>query len=523
MESLVLEIIDKLPHITAKEIKDLQRDFAKKNKMQTLPSKSDILQAYFALLKDGAIEENAGFELLLKKRAIRSMSGIVSVQVLTKPRGCPGQCIFCPNDPSMPKSYIKSEPGASRAFLNQFDPVKQVWNRLQSLTLTGHKPEKIEMIVLGGSRDAYDEEYKESFMKGLYDACNSFGELEITVNNPSSVATLLPLPYQGENISEKELIKIMNQSGTTNESGNIVLPAARLGSRETDGVVESKRAMDIQSKYGFQITNEKQIQNSFSASLKEAIEKNETAKHRIIGLTIETRPDLVNHENCQKWRTYGVTRIEMGVQSTDDEVLKMNKRGHLMKETRDALHILRMYGFKISLHVMPGLYGSCEEKDIQSFITLFSDSYLKPDELKIYPTSVIPGTELYNLWKEGKYTPISTAEIVKIIEMIFREVVPPYTRIKRLIRDIPATEIEAGSSITNLAQLVHERLLKEYRNDNKGGKIKDFYARLYENDELISTEIIGEKPDITSFRNFVSLDTRSREVRHKFLPNSQAK
>ena len=72
----------------------------------------------------------------------------MSVQVLTKPRPCPGQCIFCPNDPLMPKSYIKSEPGAMRAFLNQFDPIKQVYNRLQSLTLTGHNPDKIEMIVL---------------------------------------------------------------------------------------------------------------------------------------------------------------------------------------------------------------------------------------------------------------------------------------------------------------------------------------------------------------------------------------
>ncbi len=142
--------------------------------MQTLPSKSQILSDYFEMVKSGEIEENQLFETFLKKRAIRSSSGIVSVQVLTKPWPCPGRCIFCPNDPTMPKSYIKSEPGAMRAWLNQFDPLRQVWNRLQSLTLTGHKPEKIEMIVLGGSWDVYDFSYQEEFVKWLYDACNTF-------------------------------------------------------------------------------------------------------------------------------------------------------------------------------------------------------------------------------------------------------------------------------------------------------------------------------------------------------------
>ena len=145
---LVYQIISELPTLDSERLKELQRIFAKEQKMRTLPSKSQILQAYFHLVDTGALAKNADFEVLLRKRAIRSLSGIVSVQVLTKPRPCPGQCIFCPNDPAMPKSYIKSEPGAMRAFLNQFDPIKQVYNRLQSLTLTGHTPDKIEMIVL---------------------------------------------------------------------------------------------------------------------------------------------------------------------------------------------------------------------------------------------------------------------------------------------------------------------------------------------------------------------------------------
>ncbi|MDR0283170.1 MAG: radical SAM protein [Candidatus Peribacteria bacterium] len=204
----------------------------------------------------------------------------------------------------------------------------------------------------------------------------------------------------------------------------------------------------------------------------EAMEKNQTAKHRIIGLTIETRPDLVTHEHCQQRRYLGVTRIEMGVQSTDDEILRLNKRGHTIQDVREAIHLMRQYGFKISLHLMPGLYGSNIKKDLQTFREVFSDPYLKPDELKIYPTSVIPNTELHRLYQTGEYQPITTEEILQEIRILFQEIIPPYTRIKRLIRDIPAPEIAAGSSITNLSQLAHEMLLREYATPFRKGRAK---------------------------------------------------
>ena len=157
-------------------IKNLKRDFSRTKKLADLPSNIQLLQAYYELLKAKKITKDPQIEQLLKKRAIRSESGIVSVQVLTKPFYCPGKCIFCPNDPTMPKSYIKSEPGAMRALLNKFDPIKQVYNRLLSLTLTGHETDKIELIVLGGTFDVYTKEYKIKFIKELYDACNTFNE-----------------------------------------------------------------------------------------------------------------------------------------------------------------------------------------------------------------------------------------------------------------------------------------------------------------------------------------------------------
>ena len=472
-DALVLTLLQE-KNLTSESLKDAQRAFAKSRNLSTLPSKSQILQAYFQLLEQGKIEKNADFELLLCKRAIRSLSGIVPIQVLTKPFPCPSRCIFCPNDPEMPKSYIKSEPGAMRAFLNQFDPLKQVYNRLYSLQQTGHKTDKIEMIVLGGTWDFYPRDYKVDFIKQLYDACNTFWALAIK-----------------------------NLTGTADW------------------------------KYAFEITNQDQIQ--LSSSLEEAIQINETAQHRIIGLTIETRPEFVTDQNCRDRRAMGVTRIEMGVQSTDDAVLDLNKRGHHLAEVEKALHKLRQYAFKFSIHIMPGLYGSTVEKDIQTFRDVYANPYLKPDEIKFYPTSVIPQTELYELYQQGKYQPITTEEISEIIETTFREIIPPYTRIKRLIRDIPATEISAGSNVTNLSQLMHEKLLKKYQKADPDFR-SVFYHRLYENLQVFSDEeeffekiigsrashlsdfqtyLLGKIPELSSFRHFVSLDTRSREVRNK--------
>jgi elongator complex protein 3 len=135
-EELVLEILKNTSNIDIDILKNIKRTFAREHNMDTLPSNIQILRAYRSLLSKGEIKSDLNFEKLIKKRSIRSESGIVAVQVLTKPFRCPGQCIFCPNDPTMPKSYIKTEPGAMRALLNHFDPIAQVYNRLISLSLT---------------------------------------------------------------------------------------------------------------------------------------------------------------------------------------------------------------------------------------------------------------------------------------------------------------------------------------------------------------------------------------------------
>ena len=525
--NLILKIIElnTKQKLTIDDLKIIKREFSKKNKLSDIPTNIKLIRTYHQLVKDKKIEKNIEIENLFKKRAVRSQSGIVAVQVLTKPYPCPWQCVFCPNEKWMPKSYISTEPGAMRAALNQFDPIKQAYNRLLSLTMTGHQTDKIEMIVLWWTWDVYPKDYKIEFIKKLYDACNTFSQLEIDIPD--------------ENLNQKKIKILFN----------------KLKSRlKWQKYTNEKR-------FKYNIKNLKKIK--YSKSIQEAIKINETAPNRIIGLTVETRPEYITDENCKFWRELWVTRLEVWVQSMYDDVLEANKRWHSVQQIRDGIHKMRQYGFKFSIHIMPWLYKSDYDKDLWTFQKIYSDPFLKPDEIKFYPTSVIPNTELYDLYKSWKYKALTTEHIQKLIKQTFQEIIPPYTRIKRLIRDIPATEIAAGSNITNLSQLTHNELKKELKNDPK--KAGELYRRLYWNYKLfdsveeftdlchcelakqsidtellntgllhssplcrrgaaqwqeIDTYIVWTAPDTKTYRNFVTLDTRSREIRNKLRVQS---
>ena len=484
----------------------IKKDRCIANKMDKIPWNASVMREYYRMVAAGEIVANPDIVKVLIKRAVRSQSWIVPVQVLTKPFWCPGKCIFCPNDFTMPKSYINTEPGAQRALMNNFDPYKQAYNRLLSLTMTGHPVDKIEMIVLGGTWDVYPQDYKEWFLKWLYDACNTFGEF-LHIYNSGTV--------------QKDFRKF--------------------------------EIWDLDIKY--------------PETIAESIKINETSDQRMIWLTIETRPEYVTDENCIFWRNMWITRIEMWIQSMFDDVLDANKRWHSIEQVREAMHRLRSYAFKISCHFMPGLYWSTITKDIETFRLAYDDIYIRPDEIKFYPTSVIPNTELFDMYVEWKYIPLKLEDSKHIIKETLTKYIPPYTRIKRLIRDIPSEEVAAGSDVTNLRQLVENELMdiyiwdeskrsEQYSKlwsssdlDNKSEYISDIYIDKKNN--LTSSEIGNQfetedeffdsslftikssdifwknllkstntyiiwkwKLDSNSVRNFVSLDTRSREITH---------
>ena len=194
-----------------------------------------------------------------------------------------------------------------------------------------------------------------------------------------------------------------------------------------------------------------------STTLAQEQKKNENAHCRIIGLTLETRPDYIDAEEILNFRNLGCTRVELGVQSIFDEVLKKNKRGHNARRTIEATRLLKEAGFKINYHIMPGLPGSDSKKDYQMFKALFSNPDFQPDMLKIYPTVVIKNTKLYLMWKKGEYVALSDAEFEKFIIRVKKNLIPSYVRIARLVRDVPGTSIEAGPNVSNLRQLIEKK------------------------------------------------------------------
>ena len=204
------------------------------------------------------------------------------------------------------------------------------------------------------------------------------------------------------------------------------------------------------------------LNESDSETLEEAQIKNETSTNRCVGLTIETRADFCSQEQIEHMMKLGCTRVEIGVQSTDDNILKLINRGHKAQANIDAIKRLKENGLKVCVHWMPGLTGLSgkidENKEVEMFKKLFSPNY-SPDELKIYPTLVVAGTKLHELWKSGKYAPLTNDQAINLL-IKFKKIVPPFVRIKRVMRDISEHKSEAGAKTTNLRQLVKEKMKK---------------------------------------------------------------
>jgi len=196
-----------------------------------------------------------------------------------------------------------------------------------------------------------------------------------------------------------------------------------------------------------------------SATLEEARKINETAVHRCTGLCIETRPDWCGQAEIERMLEFGTTRVELGVQTLDEDVYRLVRRGHGVEEVVRATALLREHGFKVYYHWMPGLPGSTAEKDLEMSRTLFADERFKPDGLKLYPTMVVEGTELEKWYREGRYQPYDNEEMVNLTIGI-KSVVPKYVRISRVLRDIPSKYIVAGLK-DSLRDIVKERMKRD--------------------------------------------------------------
>ncbi len=319
----------------------------------------------------------------MRKANIRTLSGVAIVTSLTEPHPCPGNCVYCPEEKKMPKSYLASEPAAARALALKFDPYAQMQKRIEMLNKSGHPTDKIEYIIKGGTWNAYPLKYQFWYILQSFKACNDLSRKKLTVR-------LKPF----ENFSIEKL----------------------------------KQELESEQDYNDKL-----------------------AKHKIVGLTLETRPDAIIPKTMKQMRLQGCTRIELGLQAPDDDILKTIKRGHTVERFKQAVFLLRQAGFKVDLHFMPDLPGSDSRHDVAMYKLLFSDPGLKPDMVKIYPCTVIKSARLHRWYQSGMYKPYGNEKLLQaLIEM--KLATPRYCRISRLVRDIPDTDIKAGNKVTNLRE-----------------------------------------------------------------------
>ncbi|PCI25034.1 tRNA uridine(34) 5-carboxymethylaminomethyl modification radical SAM/GNAT enzyme Elp3 [Candidatus Peregrinibacteria bacterium] len=202
------------------------------------------------------------------------------------------------------------------------------------------------------------------------------------------------------------------------------------------------------------------IEQLLNDPLDVAIAKNETSEYRCVGLTVETRPDWVTEKEIIQMRDFGVTRVEMGVQSLDDEVQILTKRGHDIQAVRDATKLLRDSAIKIGYHLMPGLPGSTLEIDMNALRETFSDPDFRPDWLKLYPCMVTKFSDLEEWFNDGRFKPLTEVELIPLLTEMMK-VVPRYLRLTRMIRDIPSQSIQGGCKTINLRQIVEQKMAKE--------------------------------------------------------------
>ena len=415
MKAFYSELSRELRNITSlKQFMALKNKIAGKYKLKNQPSNIQILthmnNSLFGKLK------------FLKTKPARTMSGVAPVAIMTKPWQCPhvkkgvGPCIYCPGGPSSffgstPQSYTGHEPASMRAKRNFYSPFLQVFNRLEQYALLNQNFGKVELIIMGGTFLSMPAKYQQDFIMKSFMALNEFSRLFFNENKLDFVRfkKFFELPAD---VHDKDR-------------------TARL----------QKKMQKLEKK----------------SDIKKEHLRNEASNVRCVALALETRPDVCSKKYINDALSYGSTRIEVGVQSLSNKILKQANRGHDIQHVVKAAQLLKDSFFKVTFHIMPGLPGSTKESDIAMFKELFSNEDFKPDALKIYPCMVMPGTGLYALYKKGKFSPLATNDAVGIITEA-KKYIPEYARIMRIQRDIPTKVIAAGVGLTNFRQLVDARL-----------------------------------------------------------------
>lgn len=446
-ESIVKDMLDAFGNNLINNTADYQTFIVQtRRKHRVNPSKVNLLYIYRNMAREGKISPDSRILPFIRRKQVRGSSGVIVVTVFTASHykitgdaitpslpktdseiesvtemndkshtfSCKYNCHYCPAEPGQPRSYLKEEPGVRRANAHDFVAVEQFWNRLYSLFLMGQAPDKIEVLVLGGTFSSYPLDYQFEFIRDIYYAANTFYD-----------------------------------------------------------------------KYGSNADNMRP-----RMTLDEEVLLNVTSNCHIIGLTLETRPDCVNKTEIMKFRRFGVTRLQIGIQHTDDRILQTINRRCMTKHAKRAIKMLKDLCYKIDIHLMPDLPPPLKEGinhnakilskddfedltlterveiDRKMFDTVLNDPDLQVDQWKIYPCEVVPWTTIKDWYDRGLYVPYAEVKTDDgknpLFELIMdvKMKVHPWIRLNRVIRDIPEMYIEGGNNCVHMRDLLQKELVK---------------------------------------------------------------
>lgn len=544
MEEIILQILDalrrgetvddralvKLVHAQARRAGGDKRAFAKRRLLpfyQRVKREEPERWARWGITPE--LEE--GLIKVLRMKPRRSASGVATITVITKPWPCSGSCIFCPSDVRMPKSYLADEPACARAEQACFDPYLQVSARLTALSQMGHATDKIELIVLGGTWSDYPVEYQIWFMRELFRALND----DATVSESGSSA-------RGGSSDDSGIAFAPPGSSAAPASFDSGVAPAPLGpaaapapldpvateavQREvTDGRLSYNQA--VAQLYGENDAwrEAARVQAATMEELEYEQRRNETARHRVVGLVIETRPDAITPEALVNIRRMGATKIQMGVQSVDQRVLDANGRGIRVAQIERAFSLLRLFGFKIHAHFMVNLLGSTPEADRLDYRRFVAELAFQPDEVKLYPCALIESSRLRGRYEAGEWRPYTEDELVGVlIDDVLAT--PAYCRVSRMIRDFSSDDIMAGNKKPNLRQMVESRLRE--RSEQTGERVQEIRFREIATSEVdvraLRLEVVPYETPATSerFLQWVTPEGRIAGFLRLSLPKAAA-
>lgn len=445
--------------------------------------KNSYLFQVFLLLKEQdstkekySIDDEAYLRQVLQIKSVKSHSGIISVTVFTSgtpeyidPRtgeqkkqtfSCSFECSYCPNQPGQPRSYLQGEPGVMRANRANFDCITQMFERMKALYLCGHECDKLEVLVLGGTWTSYPIPYREQFIRDIYYAANTFFE--------------------------------------------------RFATKDT-GTVRNQ------------------------LSLQEEKDINKTTRCKVIGLTLETRPDTITAKELKLLRYYGCTRVQLGIQHIDNDVLTKINRKCKTETAIKGIKLLKDAGYKIDGHFMPNLPGSTLEKDSNMLLrellgthSMDREEYensevyetynlinpsIQVDQWKVYPTTIVPYTDIEKWYKEGTYIPYDQ-EKMKDMLLEMKQNVFPWIRLNRIIRDIP----DDYSVLTTYKSNLRQDLISELRLQGKYCKCvrcREVKRAHFDVNEMVL--VIREYNASEGQEFFISFESKDNKTLYGFL------